>query len=194
MSGKPLLPFGSSESLHKSASTSSLSGRRGFQLPPPVQMRDWRNALRSQPSYKIGNRTFTFRLPNSLVLVMALLLILLIFFYLFHPSSKFGGHALRSDSSFGNSIYKYNSTYPMTAPVLEGGHPTYRIALIADLDTNSKSQKSGYTWVSYLKLGRLSYNRASSAVDVTWEPSEAVELSSHFALKGERMIHLNFVV
>lgn len=180
---------GSSEAIHKSSNLSSSSRRSGFQLPPPVQMRDWRNALRSQPTYKIGNRTFTFRLSNYVVLVMAVLLILILFFYLIHPTHKFGGNAAgpvhtEFSSDFGHA--KYNSVYPLTAPVLHAGQPTYRIAIIADLDNNSKSKTAGNTWVSYLKLGHLTHNRGSGAVDVTWDASEAVELSSHFALKGKR--------
>lgn len=192
MSAKPLLVFGSgSESIHKSSSSSSLSGRRstGFQLPAPsVQMRDWRNALRSQPTYKIGNRTFTFRLPNHVVLVMAVLLVVLLFFYLIHPSGKIGGHAGSTGGDLfagAKGLYKYNRTYPLTLPLLHGGQPTYRIAIIADMDTNSKSKASGNTWVSYLKMGHLSHNRNSGAVEVTWDSTEPVELASHFALKGE---------
>lgn len=193
MSAKPLLVFGSSsELIHKSSSstTSSLSGRRStggaFQLPTPsVQMRDWRNALRSQPTYKIGNRTFTFRLPNHVVLVMAVLLVVLLFFYLIHPTAKLVGSSSQPDYNAALGGHPYNHTYPLTAPVLHAGNPTYKIAIIADLDTNSKSRASGNTWVSYLKMGHLSHNRNSGAVAVTWDSTEPVELSSHFALKGE---------
>lgn len=151
-------------------------------------MRDWRNALRSQPTYKIGNRTFTFRLPTHVVLVMAVLLILLVFFYLFHPTANFGGRAGSNPQSVfsgSSGSSKYNQTYPLTAPILHGGQPTYRIAIIADMDTNSKSRKSGNTWVSYLKMGHLHHNRATGVVEVTWDTAEPVELSSHFALKGK---------
>lgn len=148
-------------------------------------MRDWRNALRSQPTYKIGNRTFTFRLPNHVVLVMAVLLVVLLFFYLIHPTAKLVGSSSQPDYNAALGGHPYNHTYPLTAPVLHAGNPTYRIAIIADLDTNSKSRASGNTWVSYLKMGHLSHNRNSGAVAVTWDSTEPVELSSHFALKGE---------
>lgn len=147
-------------------------------------MRDWRKALRSQPTYKIGNRTFTFRLPNHVVLVMGLLLILLILFYLFHPTPNFRD---KYPGELTNSIdvVRYNSTYPLSSVILRQGHPTFRIAIIADMDTSSKSKTSGNTWVSYLKLGYLSHNRGSGVIDITWDSTEPVELSSHFALKGE---------
>lgn len=150
-------------------------------------MRDWRNALRSQPTYKIGNRTFTFRLPNHVVLVMAALLVLIIFFYLIHPRTKYGGEASSPQPVLisGSNQQRYNSAYPLTAPVLHGGQPTYRIAIIADMDTNSKSHTAGNTWLSYLKLGHLSYNRNSGNVEVSWDGVEPVQLASHFALKGE---------
>lgn len=121
---------------------------------------------------------------------MAALLLLILFLYLIHPTSK-----LRSDGfeQSANSVHvvdhhelKFNYTYPLTAPVLRLGQPHYRIAIIADMDTSSKSKTSGNTWISYLKLGTLSHNRALDVVEVTWDVAPPpVELSSHFALKGE---------
>lgn len=194
MSTKSLLNFGSSssESIHGGGTASSSSSRRSqsaYQLPP-MQIRDWRNALRSQPTYKIGNRTFTFRLPTHVVLVMGVLLVLILFFYLVNPTSKFSSGGSARDFPPPPSINllsgeKYNQTYPLTPPLMRLGQPHYRIAIIADMDTNSKSHSSGSTWVSYLKLGYLSHNRGSDDVEVIWDASAPIELSSHFALKGE---------
>lgn len=198
MSAKPLLNFGSrsSESIHggggasSSSSSSSRRSQSAYQLPP-MQMRDWRNALRSQPTYKIGNRTLTFRLPTHVVLVMAVLLLLILFFYLINPTSKFsGGNSTRDFPpppfiNLPSAGEKYNQTYPLTPPLMRLGQPHYRIAIIADMDTNSKSRSSGSTWVSYLKMGFLSHNRATDDVEVIWDGTAPVELSSHFSLKGK---------
>lgn len=117
---------------------------------------------------------------------MAIFLIILVFFYLFHPTTKFSsGHASESQEAVFAGHRPYNNTYPLTQALLHGGQPTFRIAIIADMDTSSKSKTSGNTWVSYLKMGHLSHNRGSGAVEVTWDAAEPVELSSHFALKGE---------
>jgi len=45
----------------------------------------------------------------------------------------------------------YNATYPFTAPTRTEKGVRYRIAIIADLDTNSK--KGEEEWISYLKSG-----------------------------------------
>ena len=48
----------------------------------------------------------------------------------------------------------YNSTYPFTTPVRTADKGVrYKIAIISDLDTNSK--KGDEEWISYLKTGHL---------------------------------------
>lgn len=56
----------------------------------------------------------------------------------------------------------YNSTYPLTTPIRTEKGVRYRIAIIADLDTNSK--RSDEEWVSYLKSGNLYYDADNSKV------------------------------
>jgi soluble calcium-activated nucleotidase 1 len=46
----------------------------------------------------------------------------------------------------------YNSTYPLTTPVRTEKGVRYKIAIISDLDTNSKKEDE---WISYLKTGAL---------------------------------------
>lgn len=150
----------------------------------------WRNALRSPPTYKIGNRTF--RLPNHLVLVMALLLFVLVFFYLISPAAKSsgggGGAGLYHHHQGTAGRLPYNAVYPLTPAILRHGtQSTFRIAIVADLDTNSKSKASSNAWLSYLKMGYVTYNRATDAIDVSWDSGEPATLSSGYALKGERM-------
>lgn len=46
----------------------------------------------------------------------------------------------------------FPSTYPLTPPVYsDRGYVKYRIALVSDLDTNSKHPTEKNTWISYLK-------------------------------------------
>ena len=53
--------------------------------------------------------------------------------------------------SFFN-CYLFSSTYPLTAPVYsDRGYVRYRIAMVTDLDTDSKHPTEKNTWISYLK-------------------------------------------
>jgi hypothetical protein len=47
----------------------------------------------------------------------------------------------------------YNSTYPLTLPIEQHYTRTYKILAIADLDTNSKLNKDGYKYSSFLLQG-----------------------------------------
>lgn len=60
------------------------------------------------------------------------------------------------------------------------------LGIIADLDTNSKSQKDKNKWISYFKTGYLTYNINAYTVNVVWDVnSEIIETS--YALKGRGM-------
>jgi hypothetical protein len=55
----------------------------------------------------------------------------------------------------------YDDTYPLSKPYLTNDGLTYKIAMISDLDTNSKSHKKDNTWLSYLKTGNLTLSNPS---------------------------------
>lgn len=162
-----------------------------------MYMRDWRSALRT-PSYRIGNRTVRFNYHFALLVICALGLALLFFFARQGSHSSSDGYWLRRNfataSSFrlenGPMVHGYNATYPLTPPmVLRGGVINYRIAIIADLDTNSKVNKGdgSTTWRSYLKKGYLTYTVARSEIQVSWDDGAPATLESAFALKGRGM-------
>ena len=100
---------------------------------------DWRSKPSSNKwAYRFGNTTIEIqKLPLFIVLIANALLLLTYF--------KFSG-GLRSESS--SNYYKiipteiqkftYNNTYPLTQPVITPNGLRYRIAVIADLDTDSK--------------------------------------------------------
>lgn len=80
---------------------------------------------------------------------------------------------------------RYNDTYPLSVPQRTPGGTRYRIALIADLDTESRAQEEN-TWFSYLKKGYLTLSDSGDKVAVEWDIGHEV-LESHLAEKGRGM-------
>ncbi|KAM8947260.1 soluble calcium-activated nucleotidase 1 [Pelodytes ibericus] len=79
----------------------------------------------------------------------------------------------------------YNDTYPLTPPQRTPEGLRYQIALIADLDTDSRSSKDN-TWFSYLKKGHLTLFNSGDQVKVEWDKEDIV-LETHLAEKGRGM-------
>lgn len=80
---------------------------------------------------------------------------------------------------------RYNDTYPLSAPQRTPGGTRYRIAVIADLDTESRAQEEN-TWFSYLKKGYLTLSDSGDKVAVEWDKGHGI-LESHLAEKGRGM-------
>lgn len=169
--------------------------------------RDWRSALRTPPTYRIGNRTVRFNYHIAL-LIGGVCALFLIFFYVMGSTSSSDATWLKNYASSTSSdrgvasssgIYNnamvndefasYNSTYPLTKPLV--GRPgviTFRIAMVADLDTNSKVENNGATiWRSYLKKGHLSYMSSKDEITINWDSAIPTVLESSFSLKGRSM-------
>lgn len=140
-------------------------------------LRDWRKALRTPATYRVGN---TVRVQPYFIYLVLLSagFVLLLFYYNWWTSQV---HTVR----WSSQIRPYNSTYPLTPPFVSGDLVTYRIGIISDLDTNSKSDKP-YTYISYFKKGFLSYNKEKEYVTLTWD-SEPTVLSSTYSHKGRGM-------
>ncbi|XP_026885263.2 soluble calcium-activated nucleotidase 1b isoform X1 [Electrophorus electricus] len=80
---------------------------------------------------------------------------------------------------------RYNATYPLSPPERTANGIRYRIAVIADLDTGSRSRKDN-TWFSYLRRGHLLVSHGGDLAAVEWDPDTAM-LESHLAEKGRGM-------
>lgn len=100
-------------------------------------LRDWRQALRAPHVYRVANSTF--RIQSQYLALIFLLLSVPLFLLGFpllrgivHPSST--NHFLTQCK-----YYKYNKTYPLSAPIKTSKGITYRIAIVSDLDHDSKS-------------------------------------------------------
>merc|ERR1711970_580847 len=96
---------------------------------------NWRPKTPNNWTFKIGNTTFDFRKQPLILIVLISALFLLTYF-------KFSGSNMKTEPPiYARIIDKkpgYNKTYPLTQPVITPTGMKYRIAVIADLDTDSK--------------------------------------------------------
>lgn len=131
---------------------------------------------------------FRLKWKPIVVVVVSLALLLLLFMHLspgMHPRS-YVSHSWRG--SLGDSEQyelRYNDTYPLTLPERTLQGIRYRIGVIADLDTNSQSDKK-QTWFSYMRRGHLLVSQSGDKVAVEWD-AEKVVLESHLSEKGRGM-------
>lgn len=147
-----------------------------------LHIRDWRKALRSPPTYRIGQTTF--RLRFYIILLIFGIGALIFFYYTINKSSSISpGYTWLVRNS--DRLDQYNQTYPLSVPINSNGIVSYRIGLIADLDTNSIDKKKGNEWKSYFKKGYLSYSRSSNKIVISWDNTEPLELKTNFAAKGK---------
>lgn len=139
----------------------------------------------------MGNTTDPrFRLKwKPIVFVAFALTVLLVLFM--HMSSGTQAHSYGRPSSrtadevATDSFSQYNDTYPLSSPEQTPEGTRYRIAVIADLDTSSSSDKK-LTWFSYMHRGYLSVSESGDKVAVEWD-ADRVVLESHLSEKGRGM-------
>ncbi|XP_075946650.1 soluble calcium-activated nucleotidase 1b [Anarhichas minor] len=91
----------------------------------------------------------------------------------------------RSPSRHQRRGKPYNDTYPLSPPEKTKHGIRYRVGVIADLDTASRSSKD-QTWFSYMKRGHLTVSDSADRLEVEWD-AETVTLESHLAEKGRGM-------
>lgn len=131
-----------------------------------------------------------FRLKWKPIVAVALSLLLLLLLFM-HLSSGLHSHSYSSYSwraSHGDtkqSSSRYNDTYPLSPPERTPQGTRYRIAVIADLDTNSRSEKP-MTWFSYMQRGYLLVSQSGDKVAVEWDAYRVV-LETHLSEKGRGM-------
>lgn len=79
----------------------------------------------------------------------------------------------------------YNYTYPLSPPQRTKDGVRYRIGVIADLDTASRSSKA-QTWFSFMKRGYLTLSDSRDKLQVQWD-TDMLTLESHLSEKGRGM-------
>lgn len=137
-------------------------------------VKDWRMALRSAPSYRVGNRTIYIQKRMTFIILCCVVLISLLYFSAERTSCL-------PQQSF------YNNTYPLSAPIVSDFMRTYRIGLISDLDKDSKAKDQRHTWIAYFRKGYLTYNDKDQSVVISWDKTNDVVLTTNFASAGRGM-------
>lgn len=144
-----------------------------------MSFRDWRQALNSSPTYRISNGTLRFQ--TKFVTVITVLGL----FVLFFAYNEYNGNMAylnEVDSKFPN----FNATYPLTQPKVVRNGIEFRIGIVTDLDTHSKSSSNDYSWISYYLKGSLIWNDVDKTASVYWDKNPII-LKSSFSLKGRGM-------
>ncbi|XP_072240436.1 soluble calcium-activated nucleotidase 1b isoform X2 [Leuresthes tenuis] len=157
-------------------------------------------ALASMTQITISDMRFH---PRWRAITVATLLALVLMLYL-HRTAGDRDHSFQIASEGENAIFRdsyrqtaqslarhrkrakpYNDTYPLSPPERTRHGVRYRIGVIADLDTASRSSKD-QTWFSYMKRGYLSVSDSADRLEVEWD-ADMVTLESHLAEKGRGM-------
>lgn len=167
-----------------SSAGGSISSNGSTVINTGMYLRDWRQALRAPPSYRIGNRTI--RLQVHIIWPLAVLGALVLFLvYVISSSAMMSGPSINKlDKS---TVILYNHTYPLTSPIVSNGIHSFRIGIIADLDTNSRVSGKD-SWNSYFMKGYLSYIPSKGSVAVSWDETVPKEIKSSFSLKGKPVV------
>lgn len=157
-------------------------------------MNEWRKAIRSPMSYTVSNSTLRIQTTFVFVIIFCGLFVLFIL-YLFVSNSPLGRYeSYERDNIFIHShrrsncksLQVYNHSYPLTLPEASRGAIKYRIAVISDLDKDSKSKLYPNQWISYLLKGYLIYYPDDDVIQVNWDKSKTV-LSSSIAEDNRAM-------
>ncbi|XP_053669438.1 apyrase [Anopheles marshallii] len=177
-SSVPYTSLGSGKTTSKQSSGSTI-------IDTGMYLRDWRKALRSPPSYRIGNRTIRLQVHFTWVLAILCAFLLLVLYISSSPAPLISDAPAPTNSFLRNSVIVYNHTYPLTSPIISSGIYSFRIGIIADLDTSSALKKN--QWASYYLKGYLSFIPSKRSLTVSWDDGEPKALQSGFSLKGRGM-------
>ena len=167
------LPRSSSYSLPKSYSYSQFT------------VNDWMKAIRTPTPYRVGNTRVQLK-PRMVAYVGMFVIAVIILFIYFIPSTRTSRFISNCNRYAGVSDFQIDTTYPLSNPVKTSQGLNYRIAIVTDLDTDSKSNSKSNTWLSYLKYGNLTIADDMMKVSVVFDKDD-VTLSSRVSEGGRGM-------
>lgn len=81
----------------------------------------------------------------------------------------------------------YNFTELTTIQKLSNGDTVYHVAVVTDLDNDSKDPKKKNTWFSYFKIGELTVTKDLKKATIVWEDEKTRILTSQIAAGGRSM-------
>ncbi|MGH0119437.1 UNVERIFIED_CONTAM: hypothetical protein FKN15_024180 [Acipenser sinensis] len=130
-----------------------------------------------------------FRLKWRAIVGVSVLLTLLLLLLQLQRSG--GGTRTQPDGPHNGLVSRvarerYNDTYPLSPAERTPQGVRYRIGVIADLDTDSRSKEQQHTWFSLLKKGHVVVSESGDALTLEWDSEDTV-LESHLAEKGRGM-------
>lgn len=129
---------------------------------------------------------FHLKWKSIVIVAFSLALVLLLFMHFGSGSRPYVPQGIRfSCGSTKQADSQYNDTYPLSPPERTPQGTRYRIGVIADLDTNSQSDKK-LTWFSYMRKGYVLVSQSGDKVAVEWD-TDRVVLESHLSEKGRGM-------
>ena len=154
----------------------------------PYTVNDWMKVIRTPTPYRVGNSNARLHLkPRTVAYGAMFLTAIIILMIYFIPNAQRTKMKLPCDqdwlSKFSRTV---NTKYPLTDPLVTTEGLQYRIAIVTDLDTDSKSEKKSNTWISYLTYGNLSISEDHKKVSVNFE-NNPVTLTSGMSQGGRGM-------
>ncbi|XP_003705313.3 soluble calcium-activated nucleotidase 1 isoform X1 [Megachile rotundata] len=149
-----------------------------------LYLHDWRQALRAPRVYRVANSTF--RIQSQYLALIFLLLTVPLFLFGFPLLRGIVRPAPSNQFLTQCRYYKYNKTYPLSAPYKTSKGVTYRIAIVSDLDHNSKSLDKKNMWQSIMKTGSLFWNPSTNLISILWDDRNQILMSS-LTMKGRGM-------
>ena len=145
--------------------------------------RDWMKAVKSPLAYRVaGTSVYLNRTRLAKMAIVALLVLTVV--VLLIPAADYDPKVSKRFALHG----KYNDTYPLSKPQKSKDGTTFRIGIIADLDTDNKVGEGKKTrWKSYFKKGFLTLHHSKhDKISVQWDEEEAT-LTSGMSLNGRGM-------
>ena len=122
----------------------------------PPSVNDWMKAIRRPTQYRVGNARVQLK-PRVVLYALMLSVAVLVLLIMVIP------RPVRQPCINQDDVY--DSTYPLTKPRVTTSSKVFKIALVTDLDTSSKAEKT-FTWYSYFRTGNLTLPNDHSSVSV----------------------------
>jgi soluble calcium-activated nucleotidase 1 len=163
----------------------------------------WMHIVKSPTPYRVGNRRLSLRLNlKFMMLTFSFVFSMFVLFSLINRNNRNDEKASNNFNSNNNQAYQvyddgkhnlYNSIYPLTQPFVDQVEKskTYRLLIVADLDTNSK-QGAESKYASFLLKGSLKIFDDLKRAEIMFD-TEPNQLISQYAY-GDRGMELSELV
>ena len=157
----------------RTSASSSASGQAMNQSTVLDLGLDW--TQRKKLTYTVGNSKIHFQRPIVTAVVVTVFALILLAFIAFHGRSKTSRPYRMHDHDYVPSD-AYNDTYPLSKlTMVSQGVFKYKLALVSDLDTDSKVQDKPNTWRSIFKRGHFTWDARLQKVEIDWDAETEIK-------------------